>query len=215
MTDPLASLTRKENRASSERADLDRLLDEVPTGVLSTVLDGQPWAVPMLFARDGDRILLHGSTGAGALRHTRAGAPVAFTVHALDGLVFAWNGFESSANYRSAVLRGTLTEVPADQAAAALDHITDVLLPGRMAEIPSSTRKERAATTCLALAITDGSWIYKARNEGSSPPEDGTTDVWTGVVPLRTVAGEPARDEWNTSGVPLPDSIHTLRDRLR
>ena len=77
------------NRYRSRGADrdvLDALLDEVKVGVLSTVVDGLPWSVPMLFARVGDRILLHGSTGAGALRQVATGAPATFTVFALDGL---------------------------------------------------------------------------------------------------------------------------------
>ena len=66
---PLDRLTRETERGSSDRALLDTLLDEVPVGTLSTVVDGEPWSVPILFARDGDRLLFHGSTGAGLLRH--------------------------------------------------------------------------------------------------------------------------------------------------
>ena len=56
----------------------------------------------MLYGRDGDRILLHGSIGAGALRHVAAGAPAALCVTHLDGWVYAHTLFDSSANYRSA-----------------------------------------------------------------------------------------------------------------
>ena len=72
-------LRRLTEYAVSDRAALDALLDEQWFGVLSTVSDGEPWAVPMLYARDGDRILLHGSTGAGALRHVAGGAPAVFS----------------------------------------------------------------------------------------------------------------------------------------
>ena len=105
VTSVLNALTRKPDRAG-DRAMLDALLDEVKVGTLSTVVDGLPWSVPMLFARDGDAILLHGSTGAGALRDVAAGAPVTFTVFAMDGLVVADSLFDHSANYRSAVVRG-------------------------------------------------------------------------------------------------------------
>ena len=62
---PVERLGRHAERGRSEREALDALLDEVLAGTLSTVVDGRPWVVPMLFARDGDRVLLHGSTGAG------------------------------------------------------------------------------------------------------------------------------------------------------
>lgn len=42
-------LTRHPERGSSQRADLDALLDSQWYGTLSTVTgDGRPWAVPML-----------------------------------------------------------------------------------------------------------------------------------------------------------------------
>jgi len=49
----------------------------------------------------GDRILLHGSVGAGALRHVAAGAPAALSVMHIDAWVYAHTLFDSSANYRS------------------------------------------------------------------------------------------------------------------
>ena len=69
MRPDLTTLTRKPDRGSSSRDRLDALLDDELVGTLATVVDGDPWAVPLLFARDDDRLLLHGSTGAGALRH--------------------------------------------------------------------------------------------------------------------------------------------------
>jgi hypothetical protein len=208
--DPLATLTRKEGRASSQRTTLDSLLDEVPVGVLSTVLDGMPWSVPMFFARDGDRVLLHGSTGAGALRQVGDGAPATLTVISLDGFVVAHNAFESSANYRSAVLRGTLQTLTGPEAAAGLETLTDRLFPGRTREVVPNTNKELSATVCLSLAIEDGSWLYKARVGGSEPPDGSPTQAWTGVVPLRLTAGEPERDAWNTNDAPVPDSVQAI-----
>ncbi|WP_145226256.1 pyridoxamine 5'-phosphate oxidase family protein [Rudaeicoccus suwonensis] len=214
--DPLNSLTRKEGRASADRSTLDALLDEVSVGVLSTVLDGMPWSVPMLFARDGDNVILHGSTGAGALRQVTEGAPAAFTVYSLDGYVVAYNAFESSANYRSAVLRGTLVHLSGDSAVTGLERLTDRLFPGRTGEVVPSTRKELAATVCLALPIREGSWLYRGRVGGSEPPEydDATVPaapVWTGIVPLRLTAGEPQRDEWNHDDVPIPESVRAIQ----
>ena len=89
MRPDLTTLTRKPDRGSSSRDRLDTLLDDELVGTLATVVDGDPWAVPLLFARDDDRLLLHGSTGAGALRHVTAGAPIAFCVTAIDGVVVA------------------------------------------------------------------------------------------------------------------------------
>ncbi|WP_022923553.1 pyridoxamine 5'-phosphate oxidase family protein [Serinicoccus marinus] len=207
MTD-LSTPTRKPERYTDDRARLDELLDEVPVGVLATVVDGLPWTVPLLIARDGDRVLLHGSTGAGALRHLRAGAPVTLTVMSMDGLVVAESAFDSSANYRSAVLRGTPVELTGEDARAGLDRLTERLLPGRTREVRSSTRRELAATTCLALPIEQGAWLFKARTGGTDPATDA--DVWSGVVPLRVVAGMPEPTPGVTA--PVPPSVQAVLD---
>ncbi len=187
--DQLAGLTRRPERGG-DRALLDDVLDEAQMGVLSTVTDdGFPWSVPMLCVRDGDRLLVHGSSGAGALRNVAAGAPATFTAFLVDGIVVAARLFNHSLNYRSAVVRGTLTPVPDDEAAHALDVFSDAILPGRSAEVPDHTRKELAATTVLALPIVDGRWLAKSRagGPGAHPGADG----WTGHLPMGITYGEP------------------------
>lgn len=199
----LDRLNRFRDRGSSDRAKLDALLDAQLWGVLATVSpEGEPWVVPLLYVRDADRILLHGSTGAGALRAAASGAPVAFSVTALDALVFGHTAFESSANYRSAVLRGTASRLSDADADAALLTLTDGLLPGRTAEVRASTARELAATLVLALPIVEGSWLYKERSGQASAPDE-QTDAWGGVVPLVTSWGVPEAADWTSADVPL------------
>ena len=210
---PAQRLGRHAERSRQEREELDALLDEVLAGTLSTVVDGRPWVVPMLFARDGDRILLHGSTGAGALRHVAAGAPAVLSVTVVDGLVVAHTTFESSANYRSAVVHGELTPLDDAERTTALERISERLIPGRPAEVRAMTRREEAATLAMALPITAGRWVMKARSGGPSVPDE-PTDAWSGVVPLRVVAGAPEPATWSAeAGTPVPPSVHALVER--
>ncbi|MFZ2503704.1 MAG: pyridoxamine 5'-phosphate oxidase family protein [Nocardioides sp.] len=198
-------LTRKPDRGRDTREALNELLDEVLVGTLSTIVDGWPHVVPMLFARDADRVLLHGSTGAGALRAVAAGAPAALCVVSVDGLVVAESTFESSANYRSGVIRGHLQTIEGEEAWRVLDALSDRLLPGRNEEVAPMTRKQVAATLALALPITDGNWLYKERTGGPGEPEE-ETDAWCGVLPLRLVAGDPVTAPWS-QGVAVPESV--------
>src|ERR1700677_840501 len=146
MTQRPDQIHRHPERARSGRADLDAVLDAGHhVGTLSTVVDGRPWVVPMLYGRDGDRILLHGSVGAGALREVAAGAPAALCVMHLDGWVYAHSLFNSSANYRSAVVHGHLVALSGDEAVEALTRIGECLMPGRSAEVPFHTKKQIAA----------------------------------------------------------------------
>lgn len=213
MTDRRPDLTRVHRlpeRGSANRSRLDALLDDELVGTLSTVVDGEPWAVPLLFARDGDRLLLHGSTGAGALRQVSAGAPVAFSVTAVDAIVVAHSTFDSSANYRSAVLRGRVRNLREAEQANALDALSNRILPGRTAEVRATTPKEWAATLAMELPIVDGSWTYKERTGGPSAPGEDV-DAWCGVVPLRRVALPPEPAPWAVGEVPA--SVNAVLDR--
>lgn len=208
----IATLTRHPERGSTQRADLDALLDSQWFGTLSTVTpDGSPWAVPMLYARDGDRLLLHGSTGAGALRAVSAGAPAVLTVMSAQALVVGHTTFESSLNYRSATVRGIMRRATGAEQAQALDRFSEVLLPGRTGEVRPMTRKELAATTASVLDIVEGQWLYKAR-EGwpCDAAESGSLDhpSWAGIVPVHTVYGKPVPAPWVTQEV--PDSVRRL-----
>ncbi|MFD6893224.1 pyridoxamine 5'-phosphate oxidase family protein [Rhodococcus sp. NPDC060086] len=202
------TLTRYPDRARTDREDLDHVLDAASTCTFATVLDGQPWLVPMFYARDGDRILLHGSTGAGALRHVAAGAPVAVSVMLLDGIVVAEDLYHSSANYRSAVVRGTIEQLRGKDALDALNRLSDTLIPDRSAEVPGPSGKQLAATSALALTILPRQWTVKARN--APPTRTDTPGPWAGVVPLRTVAEPPIPAPWISDDAPLPTSVQRL-----
>lgn len=199
------ALKRLRQRGSTDRTVLDAILDDVLAGTLSTVVDGRPWVVPMLFARQGDRVILHGSTGAGALRHVAAGAPAALAVVAVDALVVGHSTFDSSANYRSAVVYGNLTPLSDQERAAALDAMSERLIPGRTSEVRPMTQQELAATLAVALPITEGSFMVKTRTGTASVPGE-ETDAWHGVVELRTVALQPEPAPTSTASE-VPQSV--------
>jgi uncharacterized protein len=207
-------LHRLPEQGVTDRAALDALLDSQWVGVLSCVADGAPLAVPMLYARDGDRLLLHGSTGAGALRRVATGAPAVLTVFALDALVVAPTTFESSVNYRSATVRGPLVALSDDERGAALDRFSEVLVPGRTGEVRPSTRKELAATLALALPIRPDGWLMKVADDWPATPADAGADddVWSGLVPVRSVLGEPVAAPW-AGALPVPPSVRRLTAR--
>ncbi len=216
MTLKLDQINRHRERARHERAELDAVLDAGHhVGTLSTVVDGRPWVVPMLYGRAADRILMHGSVGAGALRHVAAGAPAALCVMHMDGWVYGHTLFDSSANYRSAVVHGQLTALSGDAAAEALTLIAECLTPGRSAEVPFHTKKQLAATAALAMDITDGQWTVKVRDAGPGEPEPGEADpgLWTGVVPIVSGYGPPQTSEHVPPGTPVSPSVRNVLSR--
>jgi uncharacterized protein len=203
--------TRMPEMMSADRADLDALLDRTVLGHFAFAdEDGSPVALPSVVVRWEDRILTHGSTGSRWLRRIAAGVPVAVSVATVDGIVVARSAYESSLLYCSAVLFGSFS--PLDDAAklAALDVLTDRLLPGRTDEVRRPSAKELAATTMLAMPI--GEWSVR-RSDGW--PEDPDSDVagaaWAGHirfgVPPATVAGAPDL----RPGIAVPPSAGRVR----
>lgn len=196
---------------SDDRADLDAILDEALVAHLGVVRDGRPVVLPFACARDGDSLLLHGSTGAGVLRQA-AGVEVCVTVTHLDGLVFARSLFESSVHYRCAVVLGVAEVLEGDAKDQALEVLSDHLLPGRPAELRPSTRKELAATLVLRLPLDR--WSVKiGRSDAHDPEDDEPRDVWAGVVPLWIAAGEPEPAPDVPDGVPVPASARRAAAR--
>lgn len=207
---PTAALTRNPERGSRHRPDLDSVLDAGRVATVSVALDSRPWVVPMLYGRFGDRVIIHGSTGAGLLRAAAAGADAAICVTHIDGLVYAESLFESSANYRSAVVMGPLATLTGQDAFDALDALSDRVMPGRRAELRPHLRKELAATLTLAVDITADNWIVKTR---VGPPDEPTeeSDVWRGVLPMRTVFDEPIAAPGIPEGTPVSASVLAVR----
>jgi len=208
MTEPRRPI-RLSEKASTDRSDLDALLDTARVGHFALVADdGTPAVIPTMVVRDGDRVLAHGSTGSRWMRRLATGVPTALAVTAYDGLVVARSAFESSIRYRSAVVFGRCSHVTEDKERF-LDLVTEALIPGRSAEVRRPTRAELAATLVLALPIED--WSLKI---SAGWPEDEEDDVagpaWAGVVPGRHVYDAPLAAPDLRPGIEVPASVRAL-----
>ena len=180
---------RLPERATYDRATVHTILDEGFLCHLGFVVDGQPYVIPTGYARVGDTVFLHGSTG--SRLGLRPGMDVCVTVTLVDGLVLARSAFHHSMNYRSVVVVGTARELTdADEKAAALSAFLDHLLPGRTADVRAPNPKELAATRVLALPIEAAS--AKIRTGGPlDDPEDEDWPCWAGEIPLALAARAP------------------------
>jgi nitroimidazol reductase NimA-like FMN-containing flavoprotein (pyridoxamine 5'-phosphate oxidase superfamily) len=105
------TVRRLPERGAYERDTLYAILDEALVCHVGFVSDGQPFVLPCAYARQGGRLLLHGSPGSRMLRILAGGAPVCVTVTLVDGLVLARSAFHHSMNYRSVVVLGTAAPV--------------------------------------------------------------------------------------------------------
>jgi uncharacterized protein len=211
MTQPSTQISRLSEMQDTSRGSLDELLGCTPLATVALVRHGHPVIFPTGFARIGDELVIHGSTGSPWLRALATGAPAAVSVTALDGVIVARSGFESSFRYRSAVVFGVFEPVPQDEKVRYLENLTDTFIPGRVAELRSSSRKELAATMALRLTIGDDNWSLKVSTGFSDDPEDDVAaGVWAGVVPMTVTYGAPLTAPDCDPGTPLPESVRAM-----
>lgn len=216
MPDPSTTVTRLPERQTTSRDELDIVLRSTPLATVAFVRDGHPVALPIGFAVLGDELVIHGSTGSPWLRSLAAGAPASVSITALDAVVVARCGFESSFWYRSAVIFGSFHAVADRDRNRYLQELTDCFIPGRVAELRASNSRELAATLVLSLPIQQDNWSVKVAHEW---PEDSEDDVasggWAGVVPITTTYGAPRRAPDCDPAIPIPPSVQSMTATCR
>jgi len=211
--DAATRIRRESHRQVVERAALDEILDEALVAHVGVIRDGFPLVLPFACARDGDWVLLHGSTGSGLLR-LAAGSPVCVAVTHLDGLVFARTTFDSSMRYRSAVIHGVAEQVPEPEKEDALRTLSDHLFPGRNEEVRRSTQKELAATAILRVSLQRASVKVAAGAPEVDPEDSEPRSVWAGILPLAVRAGPPAVAPDVPPDLEVPASVRRAAQRL-
>lgn len=218
MSTPSLTVRRLRDRQDTDPATLHALLAEALVAHVGFVRDGHPLVLPFLCGvgdlGDGPVLLLHGSTGGGLFLDAGTdGIPVAATVTHVDGLVFARSTFDSSANYRSAMIVGNATVVPPERRAEALWQVSDHLMPGRRAEVREMTAKEVRATQVLQLPLDRASVKVRAAGVGEAPDDGEDHAVWAGVLPLALRAGEPLPGDISGDS-PVDPSVRRVASRL-
>jgi nitroimidazol reductase NimA-like FMN-containing flavoprotein (pyridoxamine 5'-phosphate oxidase superfamily) len=203
---PRTALGRHRERGRTEREDLYTVLDAGLICHLGVIVDGAPRVLPTGYGRHGDVLYLHGSSANSSIV-TGDGQQVCVTVTHLDGLVCARSVFNHSMNYRSAVVFGVARLITdPEEKLLALRTITEHLVPGQWSYARQPSKKELAATSVLALPLTEAS--VKMRDGGpSDEPEDYELDLWAGVVPVTSGFGKPEADAVLRPGIDTPPHI--------
>ncbi len=204
---PRTRLHRKRERGRTDRTELYAVLDQGLVCHLGVLVDGSPVVLPTGYGRIGDTLYLHGSAANRALGAAAAGQPVCVTVTHLDGIVLARSAFHHSVNYRSAMIFGTARAIATDpERLRGLRAIVEQLAPGQWAATRTPTRKELAATTVLALSLSEAS-VKVRSGPPVDEPEDHYPELWAGVLPVITTFGEPEGDPALPPGVAVPAHV--------
>jgi hypothetical protein len=187
---PRTRVRRLPEKAVTEKSVLYDIADAGIVAHVGVCTGDQPFVMPCGYARQDDRLLLHGSTGSRLFRALGAGAPACVTITLLDGLVAAISLFESSMHYRSAVVLGRGATLRGPEKRAALDVLADALLPGRRSEARPPNKRELAATSVVAMPMDE--WSVKVSDSPPDVvPDDDGWSPWSGTVPVQLRAGAP------------------------
>lgn len=198
---------RLPERAAYDRKTIYDILDEALICHVGIVMDNQPFVIPTIHARRGDSLLLHGATTSRLLQYIQAGNPLCVATTLLDGLVVARGIFHNSMNYRSVVLFG-VGHILADpnEKYAALEALSERLLPGRWADARLPSKKELKATTIIEMPIESAT--AKMRAGG---PKDDAEDYegawWAGVIPIEQKYLVPEADQKLREGITIPEYL--------
>jgi uncharacterized protein len=199
------TLRRLPERAHYDAETVHSILDEGFICHVAFVVDGQPYALPTGYARIGETLYLHGSTG--SRLGLRPAMDVCVTVTLLDGIVLARSAFHHSMNYRSVMAIGrTKAITDPGEKEAALRALVEHIVSGRSDAVRGGDRRELAATAVLALPLAEVS--AKVR---TGPPIDDEPDydlpIWAGVLPLRQVAEAPVPDDRLDPALAVPAHV--------
>ncbi len=208
---PRTAVHRLKKRGAYDKPTVHAILDEGFVCHVGFVVETQPYVIPTVYARDEERLYLHGAMASRMLRTLAEGLDVCVTVTLVDGLVLARSAFNHSINYRSVVAlgRARLVDDPQEKMRA-LQLITDHVVPRRWEQVRGPNELELKQTSVLALPLLEVS--AKVR---SGPPVDDDEDYalphWAGVLPLQTCTADPVADAGLPAQAPEPHWVELTR----
>jgi uncharacterized protein len=200
------AVRRYAKRGVYDEAQIYSILDEGLVCHVGFVVDGQPYVIPTIHVRVGNRLYLHGSPASRMLKALAQGIEVCVTVTLVDGLVLARSAMHHSMNYRSAMVFGTASIVEnLDEKLRILRNLTEHVAKGRWQETRAPTLEELRRTFVISLPIVEASGKVR-----TGPPLEDEADYalpfWAGIVPLTTRALEPVPDPSLAKGIVPPVS---------
>lgn len=187
----LTTLRRHAERGRYDRATVHAILDEAVHCHVSCHTPERSFCTPMVHARRGEELLLHGAVGNRTLRTLRDGAPACVNVTLLDGLVLGRSAFRTSVNYRSVTIFARAEEIRGRaEKLEALRAIIEATIPERWQDVRPPTEQELAMTMVLRIPLSEVSAKVRAEPP-ADPEEDRALGAWAGVIPVRTLFGAP------------------------
>ncbi len=202
-------LNRISYKASHSEEDLYSILDANLVAHVGLIQEGSPVVIPMAYGRVGNKLYLHGSTGSRLMRLLAEEPEVCVSITELNAIKVARSTFNSGMHYRSVVVFGKAELVGDAEKDAALNALSDAMIPGRVSEVRASKKKELAATLIVAVSLDECS-VKISVNEVDDDEDDLNQGTWAGIIPLNSGYGEPIPADAEAAGLSVPESVRRL-----
>jgi len=201
-------------KATYDKETVHGILDSAMLAHVAFVQDGQPVVVPMLYGRESETLFLHGARKARIVRLLESTGTACLNVTHIDGLVYARSAFNSSMNYRSATVFGSVRLIDnADEKLRALRVISECTMPGRWDELREPLVNEVKMTGVVALDIESAS-AKVATGMPEDEDEDYDIPIWAGVLPLESRLTTVQSDDRLIAGVEPSDVIRAMENKI-
>src|SRR4051812_26388134 len=203
-------MRRRAKRATYDRETIYAIFDEALIASVAVAIDGAANVQPMIHARIGDDLILHGLATNRLLGAIANGAEACINVMILDALAVCRRIEDHSMLYRSATVygRATLVEDAAQKQAIMTQVFTSLVGKGRLPSMPPLPDGYLGGTMVLVVPIAEA--VGKVNSD--VPTDDGPDGIWSGFVPVAVHYGEPQPDPRTASeGLPAPDDLTPRR----
>jgi nitroimidazol reductase NimA-like FMN-containing flavoprotein (pyridoxamine 5'-phosphate oxidase superfamily) len=204
-------IERLPKRAAYDIRTVYKILDDTFVCQIGFKINGQVYIIPTNFGRKDNKIFIHGSNKSRMLKSFESGEDICFSVSLIDGIVLARSAFHHSVNYRSVILFAKPEKIiSVEEKTEGLKTILDHIMPGRWEDVRKPNKKELEATSVFSFKIDEAS--AKIR---TGPAMDDKVDlnlnVWAGVLPLKTVPGEPVTNGDLMDGILIPGYLNDYK----
>lgn len=204
-------IVRGAQRAANEEQSIYDILDAGFLCHIAFLHDGQTMMIPTAYGRKGDALYIHGSSKNHMLSQIIYGQTICIGVTHLDGIILARTLFDTSANYRSAVLYGKAELIENyDERIEGLKIITENIIKGRWDEVAIGSESQIKATMVVKFTVDKAS--AKIREGGPKGDEDVLNEVWSGHIPLSLKASNPIPDPKFGNGLEITESVRRFSE---
>lgn len=200
-------VNRYPNRGKYDTETLNSIVDNNIICHVAFSDGSDQYNIPMICARRGEILYTHSSIKGRLYKLLGSGTPVCITLTEVNGIVLARSAFNSSLNYRSAMIFGSMSEITDhSEKMLVMESIVEKIVNGRWNDCRKPSQSEIDATAILGIRMNEFSCKVR-EGPPSDNPEDAELPYWAGVINLSTRKVIEQTGGEKSGEIPLPGYI--------